>query len=598
MNLLILVVLTGVFCLSFARLEKQGSVFVQANNPTNLNQDSPSPPHLNKFARTPCFAPVNITNPGQPPFGTLLLKAGQTQSIVVNWCANNPSKSYWSLPNGISLPSVSQSGILGRFYASTQMSSQTPSNYIACYQSTLTIIGSRAGSGNEGGDLGYYTFTVADKFCGTSNAKFYANFLNSNPVPSSNGPPLVRLMKYGQPIIMQFVTCIPALNPNFINRVLWTLPSGMVIESLPTGISRIGKFEAFRRQEYFCSCTSFLYGNLPSNKNQCWRSTLRINSVDFSDAGVYQFYAGNFIGTYQRMYDSYVTTGTLTPPQPASPTGFNPFTSTLGPPPPVTTTIPLPPPTTSARPASVKTSGPPLSTTTTGTAPVTTTVAPPPVTTTPTSLGPKTSPSIPTTAKPACNLATLSTDYVFALDASMLAGKTTYLQQINVVSRLADLYKNLGPSANQIAMLSYDVNAIPWIMLGDFSNVTSFQSTLQSIGAFYTGGNGHNVFSALDTVKNTITQQSTGFRPKNKHQLFLFASALNTGADPLPDAQILMKQFGFQIYAIGLGSKVDLPSLQQITGNSQNVFWAQNLNSSDYANMLSFITSANCALSP
>ena len=182
---------------------------------------------------------------------------------------------------------------------------------------------------------------------------------------------------------------------------------------------------------------------------------------------------------------------------------------------------------------------------------------------------------------------------VFILDASGSIGKVNFesMKQsvINIVSSLT-----IGPENTRVAVIVYDDNVSLIFNLNSHMTNDSLIDAIENIQ--YTGG-GTNTHLALQLLREATISELLGVRPNSESVKVAIVITDGRSANvslTRDEAERLHMETDFLVIAVGIGDRIGLDELTNISGSGNSVIQLNNFGPKELQNLEASIRMETC----
>lgn len=185
-------------------------------------------------------------------------------------------------------------------------------------------------------------------------------------------------------------------------------------------------------------------------------------------------------------------------------------------------------------------------------------------------------------------------DLAFVVDTSGSISDENFQKQKDFVKALASSFDPTS-TEHQLSLISYSTNAQLEVSFKNKTDRKEFEEAVDRVT--HTKGR-TRLDKALKLASAHLFTASGGTRP-DKRKIMIILTDGRQSQDPdtvaLQDAVLPLKQLGVKIYAVAIGSEVDLNELHQMTDSKEEVFPVSDFD--DLANMANDIALKSCRVS-
>ena len=185
-------------------------------------------------------------------------------------------------------------------------------------------------------------------------------------------------------------------------------------------------------------------------------------------------------------------------------------------------------------------------------------------------------------------------DLAFVVDTSGSINEENFKKQKDFVKALASSF-DPSSTEHQLGLISYSTNAQMEVSFKNKTNRKQFEEAVDRV--LHIKGR-TRLDKALKLASAQLFTASGGTRP-DKRKIMIILTDGRQSQDPdtvaLQDAILPLKELGVKIYAVAIGSEVDLDELHQMTDSKEEVFPVSDF--ADLANMANDIALKSCRVS-
>ncbi|CAH3124523.1 unnamed protein product [Pocillopora meandrina] len=171
---------------------------------------------------------------------------------------------------------------------------------------------------------------------------------------------------------------------------------------------------------------------------------------------------------------------------------------------------------------------------------------------------------------------TQKSDIVFVVDSSGSISRRNFKREKLFVEEVASTFK-MGPDQSQIAVISYSESAQVDIKFGEYTNVNDFTAAL---GAVKHQRKRTRIDLALKLAAEKVFTAEGGARPNVTKVMVILTDGQQTETNdstPLDEAVRPLLDMNVTIFAVGVGSAIDITELLELVGyKDENLFRAEN----------------------
>ena len=180
-----------------------------------------------------------------------------------------------------------------------------------------------------------------------------------------------------------------------------------------------------------------------------------------------------------------------------------------------------------------------------------------------------------------CVGCTSGIDIVFLLDSSGSIGSRNFVTMKNFVNNIVSNF-DIGDNQARIGIIEFSTNASLILPLGSINNTNQLNTFIGNISYIGRGTRTDLALNLLLTAFNTS---------RTSHGIPRVAIVLTDGRSNQPQLTIIAAQTihnttGITVYALGIGSGIDINELNTIATSSNNVFLISNFSPSQFTAIL------------
>ena len=171
-------------------------------------------------------------------------------------------------------------------------------------------------------------------------------------------------------------------------------------------------------------------------------------------------------------------------------------------------------------------------------------------------------------------------DLVFILDSSGSVGSDDFQSMLRSIETIVSSETlRIGPDDTRVAIIRFSTDAN---LLFNLSRYSDLDSLIQGISEVNFIGGGTNTQSALRLLRESAANGDLGLRDSTS--AVPIAIVITDGRSGLPaqEAELLHTSTNFDVFAVGVGSNIDVQELMLIAGSDGFVIQIDSFGPSDF----------------
>ena len=166
-------------------------------------------------------------------------------------------------------------------------------------------------------------------------------------------------------------------------------------------------------------------------------------------------------------------------------------------------------------------------------------------------------------------------DIGFLLDGSGSVGNQGFQRVLNFVNQIASAFNISGKTA-QVGVTEFSNNPAIQIELDDFQDSKLLQDEINKI---VDSGGRTRTDSALRLMSQEFFSYEKGSRAGVPKVLVVVTDGKSTGTEPLSEAVKGLRQKGVMIYTVGIGDRISMQELRDISRTERDIFLSKDFDS-------------------
>ena len=180
-----------------------------------------------------------------------------------------------------------------------------------------------------------------------------------------------------------------------------------------------------------------------------------------------------------------------------------------------------------------------------------------------------------------CIGCTSGIDIVFLLDSSGSIGSSNFVTMKNFVNNIVSNF-DIGDNKTRIGIIEFSTTSSILLSLGSINNTNQLNTFIDNITYLNSGTRTDLALNLLPTAFNT-SRTSQGIP---RVAIVLTDGQSNQPQLTITAAQAIHNTTSITVYALGIGSGIDINELNTIATSSSNVFLISNFSPSQFAAIL------------
>ena len=166
-------------------------------------------------------------------------------------------------------------------------------------------------------------------------------------------------------------------------------------------------------------------------------------------------------------------------------------------------------------------------------------------------------------------------DIGFLLDGSGSVGNQGFQRVLNFVNQIASAFNISGKTA-QVGVTEFSNDPAIQIELDDFQDSKLLQDEINKI---VDSGGRTRTDSALRLMSQEFFTYEKGSRAGVPKVLVVVTDGKSTGTEPLSEAVKGLRQKGVMIYTVGIGDRISMQELRDISRTERDIFLSKDFDS-------------------
>lgn len=161
-------------------------------------------------------------------------------------------------------------------------------------------------------------------------------------------------------------------------------------------------------------------------------------------------------------------------------------------------------------------------------------------------------------------------DIAFLVDASESMTKKDFEKEKEVIKKIAATF-DVGKTKSHLGLISFSTDAHIRVKFGDYLDLRSFQDAVDKI-PFAAGGTRFD--KAFGEAANGLFSPNGGFRPDLPKVMIILTDGKQSAdydAVPIERSVLPLRQLGVRIFALAIGSQVDMNELRQMVNDPKDI---------------------------